>query len=33
MYMQGILGTQKGKEIISTIENSKDPNGDIVKCQ
>jgi len=26
MYMQGILGTQKGNEIISTIENSKDKN-------
>ena len=24
MYMQGILGTQKGNEIISTTENSKD---------
>ena len=26
MYMQGILGTQRGNEIISTIENSKDSN-------
>ena len=26
MEMQGILGTQKGNEIISTIENSKDKN-------
>ena len=26
MGMQGILGTQKGNEIISTIENSKDKN-------
>ncbi len=26
MYMQGILGTQKGNEIISTIENINDPD-------
>ena len=26
MGMQGILGTQRGNEIISTIENRKDPN-------